>query len=330
MKMNQRIMNEFGKAEAQRRCLHLSDHNSQQTLRKLVESGEVTRTRHGLYAQTSTWKSLNPNEHYLWIIRGLHEWYPDWIFAGISAISTYNLEYPSWLHRNNLVFLASQQFIGNQPDNITQYIHVSNIEDYRASHSCVTSVSRAIVDCAMRYQFHEVLPIVDSALRQHQASTDTIRQVASEIRGCKQALLPLLHYADAKSENGGESLCRAVMLEQGFATPELQREFNISDAYGSHTYRVDMAYPRYDGSIVAVEFDGLDKYVDPAMTRKRDIRQVVHEEKERERNLLSSTPITQIVRLDYPEVMQRDPLVRKLTEAGVPRTYEWQNTNRMS
>lgn len=34
-------------------------------------------------------------------------------------------------------------------------------------------------------------------------------------------------YADARSENGGEFECRAVIIEAGFMVPELQVEFNI-------------------------------------------------------------------------------------------------------
>ncbi|WEV72166.1 hypothetical protein [Bifidobacterium sp. ESL0790] len=327
MKMNKHIAGELAEAEAQRRCLHLPDHNSQQILRKLAKSGEVTRARHGLYVRTQIWQNLDQNERYLWILNGLHHWHHNWIFAGVSAISAYGIEHPSWLHHNNRVFLASPRFIGNRPSDITQYIHIPDIEDYRSSNGYVTSVSRSIVDCAIRHQFYEVLPIIDSALRKNLTSPETIQQTASEVRGAEQPLSTLLRYTDEKSENGGESLCRAVMLEQGFAAPELQREFKMRDAYGFHTYRVDMAYPRYDGSIIAVEFDGLDKYIDPEMTKNRDVRQIVHEEKERERRLLDSTPITQIVRLEYPDVIQREPLVKKLTEAGAPRTYEWQIAN---
>ncbi|WEV75706.1 hypothetical protein [Bifidobacterium sp. ESL0800] len=320
MKINPRLQTSLSKAESQRRCLHTTNHCEQQTLSKLAKSGEVTRVRHGLYARTVIWQSLDPNERYLWTIRGLHNWHPEWIFAGISVISACEVEHPYWLHDDDKVFVATDKSSGAFSPKGIQYIHKQDLLQSRKSNLSITSVSEALCDCAARYQFHEVLPMFDSALRKHLVAADDIRRIGEQSHQASSKVARLLRYADSLSENGGESLCRGIMIEEGFGKPQLQHEFRIPDTDGKiRTYRVDMLYHPPGNGLVAIEFDGIDKYTNPTMTGQHTIRQVVHAEKERENLLLAKTPIRQIVRIDFKEALQRVPLVKKLTAAGISR-----------
>ncbi|MCO6558830.1 MAG: hypothetical protein J6575_05330 [Bifidobacterium sp.] len=232
------------------------------------------------------------------------------------------MEHPYWLHNDGKVFLATDKLSGAFSSSGVQYIHIQNFPKYQESNISMTSVPQALCDCAARYRFHEVLPMFDSALRKLLTNEQDIRAISEQSHRFGSKVAHLLECTDPKSENGGESICRAIMIEEGFGRPELQREFRIPVSSGSvRTYRIDMLYHPPDNGLVAVEFDGMDKYVDPTMTNQRSIRQVVHDEKERENLLLAKTPIQQIVRIDFTEALQRNPLVKKLTAAGLPRIH---------
>ena len=126
----------------------------------------------------------------------------------------------------------------------------------------------------------------------------------------------LLEYADPASENGGESYCRAVIIELGFEPPQLQVEFRDPDA-PANVIRVDFLWRTPDGGMVVLEFDGMRKYVDPSMTNGRDVQRVVLDERRREESL-RKVGVTVILRTDYREVRQGSGLFAKLSRAGVP------------
>lgn len=166
----------------------------------------------------------------------------------------------------------------------------------------------------------------DSAMRKNLVNEQAIIKASASVRVADSKIQSLLHFTDWHSENCGESICRAIMLEEGFNKPDLQNEFRIPTVNGDIlTYRVDMTYRLPNNALIGVEFDGMDKYINPDMTNHHSIRQVVYEEKEREHNLLTATPIQRIVRLDFNDMMQRTPLIKKLSDAGVPRSFDYKH-----
>ncbi|MBW3091285.1 hypothetical protein [Bifidobacterium miconisargentati] len=122
---------------------------------------------------------------------------------------------------------------------------------------------------------------------------------------------------DPLSENGGESLARAVMIEEGFPVPQLQRVLETPGNPGEW-YRVDFMWSFPGRYTVIAEYDGVVKYTDPAMTGRRSIQAVVNQQGERERKLYE-WGVNRIVRLSYDDVMRRQPLIDKLCAAGLPR-----------
>ena len=82
-----------------------------------------------------------------------------------------------------------------------------------------------LVDCALLYPFEHVLSMFDSALRRGLVTREEIVAVCDGLRVDCGPVFRLLHYADARSENGGESFCRAVSIEEGFVPPQLQHTF---------------------------------------------------------------------------------------------------------
>ena len=181
----------------------------------------------------------------------------------------------------------------------------------------VTSPARTLVDCALLYPFEHVLSMFDSALRRGLVTREEIVAVCDGLRVDCGPVFRLLHYADARSENGGESFCRAVSIEEGFVPPQLQHTF-YSRVTGKEAGRGDFIWHTEDGRIIVLEFDGMQKYIDPEMTSNRDVRQVVRDERRREQDL-KEAGVSVVIRTNYIEVVQRAPFVMKLMQAGVPR-----------
>ncbi|NEG88862.1 CTP synthase [Bifidobacterium aerophilum] len=270
---------------------------------------------------------------------------PNRIFAGLSAAAMLRLEYGWNLHQDGTVFLASPtggtsrsygsichismqsppismvtrtrertgvvtSLVANMPPDVTSY--TGTIVDAVR----ITAPERTLVDCGLRYSFSQALPMFDSALRRDLVTRESILEICDGLHADCGPVLRLLHYANPLNENGGESLCYATVIEEGFAVPELQHVFLDPDApWVKH--RADFVWHTQDGRIIVLEYDGTGKYVDPAMTGRRGIQDVVHEERKRE-DTLRNAGVTRIIRTNYDEVRQRHPLRHKLLDANVP------------
>lgn len=126
----------------------------------------------------------------------------------------------------------------------------------------------------------------------------------------------LLRYANERSENGGESLARGTIIEDRFLTPRIQ--VTVTDPQTNTEYRVDFVWKLDDGRVIVAEYDGTQKYVDPAMTDNRSIQEVVAKERARDEGL-KRAGATEIVHFTYADVIERTPLRVKLIKAGVPQ-----------
>ena len=180
----------------------------------------------------------------------------------------------------------------------------------------VTSPARTLVDCGLRYPFIETLPMFDSAFRRHLVTREQILEVCDGMHADCGHVFRLLRHTNPLNENGGESRCYATIIDEGFAVPQSQVVFIDPDAPWNR-YRADFTWHTPDGRVIVLEYDGTAKYVDPTMTKRRDIRDVVRAEREREA-ALRRAGVTTIARVNHDEVVRRIPLVHKLLEAGVP------------
>ena len=82
-------------------------------------------------------------------------------------------------------------------------------------------------------------------------------------------------------------------------------------------HRVDFLWERDDGTLIAGEFDGVQKYVDLLMTAGRTIRQVVDDECDRQQCL--SRRGVDMVRMFYRDLDNAQVLAYRLEQARVPR-----------
>ncbi len=151
----------------------------------------------------------------------------------------------------------------------------------------------------------------------------------------------LCDFASSKSENAGESLARAAMIELGFIKPYLQYEFPNNNN-PDWPIRADFAW-KVNGNLIVGELDGTDKYL-IACGKNSDInicnensdtfidgnaslnknliydRDSVRRERDRERHIYDCGA-SNIVRFDFADVINPKILEQKLLSAGVPKVH---------
>jgi hypothetical protein len=286
-----------------------------------VHAGELLCVYRNVYARAEHARTLNPTQRSVHLVRALALLHPDWVFAGISAAAVLGLEHSWLLHRDGFVYIAAPHSVNTNRHPKLRCIHAPVVRPYRCGGVLVTSPAQTLVHCAARYPFIHAMPMVDSALRQGLAKKDAVAAACGQVVNRKSVDVAevgmLLRYADPLSENGGESFCRAVTIEEGFPAPQLQQEF-VDPRNPSVIYRVDFVWYLPDGRIIVLEYDGAGKYSDTQMTQGRGVRRIVHEEREREAALRRAGVHT-IIRTDFDEVSKRVGLIAKLEQAGVPR-----------
>lgn len=145
----------------------------------------------------------------------------------------------------------------------------------------VTPILQTVFDCVRWMPFAEGLVVAVSALRarlveKNQLIDYTLSQ-ESGVRGVPQAYV----YADGRAENGGESLSRAIILELGFACPELQVEVP-NPINPDHPYRLDFAWRLANGQLFGGEHDGLEKYTNDDMLAGRSALDALVAKRQRE------------------------------------------------
>ncbi|MBT1170731.1 CTP synthase [Bifidobacterium sp. SO4] len=318
MKTHRIITDKLAQARQRGSCVFAANEAEGQALRRRVRAGELANPYHGVFVDAQYWNTLNGTEQACHLARCLAERYPSWVFAGPTAAALYGFDHQWSIHRSGLYLASSVR--SRSSSNGVHHIFMPSIPLCETQGVKVTSVSRTLVDCALILPFANALPIFDSAFRRGSCAADGLRSLCAELHRDTSAADRVLQYVDPLSENGGESLARAVMIEEDFPVPQLQRVF-ANPRNSREWYRVDFAWQFPGGYTVVAEYDGMAKYSDPAMTGRRSIQAVVNQQNDRERKLYE-WGVNRIVRLSYDDVVQRWPLVDKLTGAGLPRNIQ--------
>ena len=269
-----------------------------------------------MYARNAYWEELTPPEQAMHIARTLQVKHPDWIFAGITAAAIHGFEHQWRLHEDAVTVITPQRGSNTDTPPRIRRIHIPHPATETVDGMTVTDKARTVVDCGLALDFRDALPIIDSAFSKGVTVSD-ILTACSSLRRNYSPLFHLLHYANAASENGGESLARGTIIEQSFMVPEIQSTF--VDPQTGKAYRGDFVWRLADGKVIVGELDGTDKYENPDMTGRKSIQGVVFAERERE-EALERAGVTAIVRFSFDDVIARRPLVDKLTAAGIPHS----------
>lgn len=321
MKTHKAVASLISAAQNELRCVYSRNEAEQTALRRRAQSGELLKVYDGipsLYANTAYWDGLTPPERTLHMARALAQEHPQWVFGGLVAVSAYGFEHQWHLHDDCITIVTSDHG-SRQCHQRLRHVYMPDMNNPKTHHEAsglsLISPARTLVEAAIDLDFRFALPIFDSAL----AKGITKEEIAAD---CVQwrinyaRVFRLLRYANERSENGGESLARGTIIEDRFLTPRIQ--VTVTDPQTNTEYRVDFVWKLDDGRVIVAEYDGTQKYVDPAMTDNRSIQEVVAKERARDEGL-KRAGATEIVHFTYADVIERTPLRVKLIKAGVPQ-----------
>lgn len=187
----------------------------------------------------------------------------------------------------------------------------------------VTPPVQTVRDLAIRLPLALSLPAMDKLLQRKvlPGSPSDVQLVftADDVRA-STLLLPngtqrgrverVLEVADGLAQSPGESLSRAIMIQDGFPTPILQVPFRDS--------RGLIGMPDFDWEEYKTlgEFDGYEKYSAQKYLKGKTPSDVVFEEKKREDRLRARG--YKVVRWTWADIKDPRRLVALLREAGLP------------
>lgn len=303
-------------AEHERRCAIGVGDAMQHALRRRLKSLELVSPYPNLYSRTEYWERLNAEERSLHTIRALSKRHPRWVFAGLSAVCLYGFEHAYGLHDGRIHVMSRSGPRASDSGLLHRLYMPCAGPLWRNGDIFMTSPARTLIDC-VTYPFANTLAIFDSALRRRLVSVEEIRALAVRTSCDERAVARLLRYASPASENGGESLMRGLLIEHGFAEPQLQVEFDNPDNPMA-PYRVDFCWRLADGRIIVAEYDGMAKYADVSNPNRASLQAKLDYERRRERHL-KDRHVTVVTHIVYEDLMEAQRLERKLSESGVPR-----------
>ncbi|OLT40264.1 hypothetical protein BJF86_05565 [Serinicoccus sp. CNJ-927] len=132
------------------------------------------------------------------------------------------------------------------------------------------TLALAPLQVAARFGVEAGLVSADAVLRDRRVTVAQLEEALPVLGGGRGYLSAARTVALASplSESAGESRCRWVVLTLGLPLPEQQAE--IVDGDGRFVARVDFLYR---AEKVVVEFDGMQKYDDPAALRREKLRE---------------------------------------------------------
>ena len=312
--LHQRLVEAHSKGH----CLVPASPSDSRRLRRALRRGDLISPARGVFALPEIWGELEPRPREWQKLQALAILHPDWVFSHTSAAVLHGLYVSNRLL--GPVHIAVDRNSWSRSTGAVKRHIVENDTPVRIVHATTTSLGRTAFDCMRTYDFRNALAIADSTLRfggiTQNVLTDALDTFSRRNEGAWRATR-IAEWANPLSENGGESIARAVMIEEGFKVPELQVWIsNPTDP--DDEYRVDFFWALRDGN-VAGELDGHEKYRNPKMTGGRDVVDVLADERLRESRLTGAN--AKVLRFSYGQVMKPKEFHHLLLSYGVPDGY---------
>lgn len=309
----------FDEDEHMMRCITPRNDTMRRQLARLAKKGRLVEVGPSLYARPKYWSQLRQDKRALHRIRGLAALHPSWVFCGPSAALVHGL-------RVSYARVAETHVCVRSGVSVRTCRGIRRYRGSKEQRVCmvdgvrVTTVEETVFDCLRSLPFCEGVAVADSYLRNTGRSrvklVDMLLSRASMRQHGIDRALYAARLADRRSESGGESIARATIYELGYAMPDLQVE--ISDPLdGVVAYRADFLWTLPDGSRVAGELDGREKYVNPVMAGSRDVVDVLADERLRE-SRISASGVT-VARFSFADVCDRKRFAKILDCYHVPR-----------
>ena len=323
-KVDRELQELFAEAEACGACLRPPEERVRAACaRRAGEDGELVSPAHGLYARRAWWDALGYSAQTLAIMRSLQATHPGWVFCGPSAALALGCDV-SYSQQRPLHVMLESGSVSAPTALVTHHRLALNADDARerpleVRALRVTPLLRTILDSLRWMSFREGMVVADWAMGERGVAWQEFVEYAyhriGSCRGVRSALSTFVR-ATGLAESGGESIARAVMIEQGYLLPAQQVEVPDPLRPG-RTFRVDFVWVRADGRVIVGECDGLRKLLDPKITGGRTPQQVLLDQRKRE-GLITAYDVS-VLRFTYEEAAGVTELVRKLDLYGVPR-----------
>ena len=307
----------FAHAEEEGMCVTPSTASERQAMRRAIKCGKALEPAAGVYARASYWLELKPEDKAWHKVRALAALHPDWVFAGPTAGLIHGLSVG--YQDLDRIYAATSRKTHARPSRGITRIVVSGDTPVTRDQLKVTSFMRTVYDCMRNASFGQALAVADSAVRAKNIEAERLvhnLHLACGKRSNVGRVLDIARLADGRSESGGESIARAAMMHIGVPLPELQVE--IGDAVdGASSYRVDFEWTLANGTKVYGELDGKEKYVNPEMTKGRDMADVLLDERRREAHITVGDKPVRVMRVSLREVMDVKGFERILAQYGI-------------
>lgn len=306
-------------AEARGMCLCVKSDRTKRLLDRRAESGDVVAPHPHVYARASYWRPLSPATQALHVVRAVAALHPAWVFCGTSAAIVHGLQVsepdPSVVHA-----LDTRGGKGRRSKYVVRHRMRSGDDEKTeiVAGVKVTPLERTIADCLRTLPMPEGLAVADSALRDYGLSREDLAgfvRAQPHARGSRQAL-QTIGWADGRSENGGESVARGIMIELGFCMPELQVLVEDPSRPGRE-FRVDYAWETGVMRPIFGELDGAAKYAERGSSGEKVSGRALLAERRRESRLTLCN--ASIMRFSFEEAKNRPFFEELLERYGVPR-----------
>lgn len=306
----------FDEAEATYRYAYASTRAEAIGLQRRVAASRAVEPSKGYFARSEYYLGLSERARAMHLVRAMARSHPDYVFSSYSAALVHGLQVPYALL--DTVHLAR----GDRCNRRLRYegivCHKAPCRPFEVIDGIrVTPLDRTVLDCLCQTDFAQGLAIADSAL--HEGMISKAELIAFMVRnGTRRKGVSTARRvaaaADSRSENGGESMARATMIELGSMIPELQVELDDPLEPG-RVYRVDFLWVLPDGTVVVGELDGGWKYVSKGRSASAAIKAM---RKERLRESRLSLTGVKVLRFSYEQAIDRAYMQRLLTCAGIP------------
>lgn len=285
--------------------------------RRRVADGLLVEPLPGLFAPKSYWSELKPAVRPYQLLRSLAHKHPSWLFCSYSAACIHGL--PASLKLLDCIHLATGKDSHSGAHGYIVRHKLDHPQTTRIAGASVTTLEQTVVDCLCQAPFPDGLAIADAAARMLNMSNAELDELLRTRGRCRRGIVKAretARYADARSESGGESIARALMISLGFAIPDLQVDIPDPTRPGKQ-FTVDYYWVLPDGRIIVGEFDGADKYTLFSTNVTESVLRSMMRERQRESRL--TLACDGVVQFSYPDLMNPEAFARLLSSYGIPR-----------
>jgi hypothetical protein len=306
------------------RASAVDDSGVRSSLARHAEAGRLVRLARGVYLPMQTWEELDPSSRYRAVIRAAvgGKLQAGELVHGVSACALWRLPllapWPDSVHT-----VSPHRGGGKRSGQVIRHTTARPDRGTQLDGLPVTTLARTVAETAAKIEFSAGVAIADAAVRgtvTHRAGPGLAARPPAQLSDllAEAAMIPIYHgrsralravaFSDPRADSPGESLLRAALHRLGTPPPELQTAFTGSTGA---RYFVDFYWPEQS---FVLEFDGREKYSEPALRGGRSAEQVVYDEKLREDDLRAQ--VQGFARVDWATASSPQRLATRLERAG--------------